>query len=185
MTPSPCPSVDDEDDEDNDDDDDGDISFGFESRSPALSSSDEEMEDAPPAARDEAESQVAQAGGAGNPSDEPESLVAPPPSSRGGGIDGEDDDDMSVPVSAPSAAVALVAPLATSIAGALLMPNDLAALPCYRCFRAAFSGSGPLAAPTCIFVGGSLRCAHVSCRGKGSCRPVRLDHPLQLGKGTY
>jgi hypothetical protein len=181
-----------------------DMDFGFESRSPAASTSeDDEMEDAPPATRVETERQVAQAGGVGTPSVEPESRAAPPPS-RGGGSDNEDEDDdsgglwaaspagwadddddddilASVPA-APAPPAVLVAPLATSVAGALLVPSDLAPLPCYRCFRAAFSGAGPLAAPDYVFVGGSLRCAHTSCRGKGNCRPVRSTYKLRLGR---
>ncbi|KJR87734.1 uncharacterized protein SPSK_07359 [Sporothrix schenckii 1099-18] len=77
----------------------------------------------------------------------------------------------TIMVRRPSAAAA-PAPLAHDVAGAIIVPNDLAPLPCYRCFRAAFSGSGPLAAPACVFAGGSLRCLHTSCRGKGICWPL-------------
>ncbi|CAK7207104.1 hypothetical protein SEUCBS139899_009912 [Sporothrix eucalyptigena] len=136
------------------------------------------------------ESPVAQAGGAGHPSDEPGSLTAPPRSHDGDSHDEEDDndggahcaaspagwaddDDMFAPApAAPAPLAVLVAPQATSVAGALSVPCDLVPLPYYRCFRAAFFGSGPLAAPDCIFVGGSIRCAHTSCRHKGNCRPL-------------
>ncbi|KAL1913389.1 hypothetical protein Sste5344_000939 [Sporothrix stenoceras] len=79
------------------------------------------MEDAPPATRVKAER-----------------LVAP------FWYDEDDDVDMFTPTpAAPALPTVLVEPQATSVAGALLVPSDLAPLPCYHCFRAAFSGSGP------------------------------------------
>ncbi|KJR83343.1 uncharacterized protein SPSK_04598 [Sporothrix schenckii 1099-18] len=75
----------------------------------------------------------------------PHHLAAPSPP-HGGGVDDDDLGAVGAPV-APAAATP--APLAQDVAGAIIVPSDLASLPCYRCFRAAFSGSGPLAAPAC------------------------------------